>query len=156
MSSILDNIARGHLAGFNGIPEGTLVQELIPDFTADRPWGEATLGREHHRARFVVGDSATGRRFRVWFDSDHRVLLVDFEYPGLTESPDEMLKGFGEPDAVLDSSDRAAYRESLQLIRELDFDVLVPWAATAGGRLHAVTDHKDAQRRIDALIDRIG
>jgi len=105
MSSILDNIARGHLAGFNGIPEGTLVQELIPDFTADRPWGEATLGREHHRARFVVGDSATGRRFRVWFDSDHRVLLVDFEYPGLTESPDEMLKGFGEPDAVLDSSD---------------------------------------------------
>jgi hypothetical protein len=57
--------------------------------------------------------------------------------------------------AVLDSSDRGAYLESLALIRELDFDVLVPWAATAGGPHHAVTDRDDAQRRIDALIERI-
>jgi glyoxylase-like metal-dependent hydrolase (beta-lactamase superfamily II) len=31
--------------------------------------------------------------------------------------------------AVLESSDRAAYIDSLELIRDLDFDVLVPWAA---------------------------
>jgi hypothetical protein len=105
MSSILDNLARGHLAGFNGIPEGTLVRELIPDFTPEQPWGEATLGREHRRARFIVADSATGRRLRVWYDLDCRVLLVDFEYPGLIESPEELLKGFGDPDSVLDSSD---------------------------------------------------
>ena len=58
-------------------------------------------------------------------------------------------------DDVLGSSDREAYRESLKLIRELDFDLLVPWAATAGGPSHAVTDHKDTERRIDALIERV-
>jgi hypothetical protein len=57
--------------------------------------------------------------------------------------------------AVLDSSDRGAYRESLKLIRELDFDVLVPWAATAGGPFHAVTDRDDIERRIDALMERV-
>ena len=57
--------------------------------------------------------------------------------------------------AVLDSSDRAAYLESLELIRELEFDVLVPWAATAGEPHYAVTSGADARRRIDAIIDRV-
>jgi glyoxylase-like metal-dependent hydrolase (beta-lactamase superfamily II) len=57
--------------------------------------------------------------------------------------------------AVLDSSDRAAYLDSLELIRELDFDVLVPWAATAGDPPYAVTSHADARRRIDAMIERV-
>lgn len=57
--------------------------------------------------------------------------------------------------AVLGSSDRAAYLESLELIRELDFDVLVPWAAGEGERPYAVTDGDDARRRIDALIERV-
>jgi glyoxylase-like metal-dependent hydrolase (beta-lactamase superfamily II) len=56
---------------------------------------------------------------------------------------------------VLDSSDRDAYIESLGLIRELDFDVLVPWAATAGQPFHAVTDRADARRRIDAILERV-
>ncbi|MGH2741065.1 MAG: MBL fold metallo-hydrolase [Thermoleophilaceae bacterium] len=57
--------------------------------------------------------------------------------------------------AVLDSSDRAAYLESLELIRELDFDVLVPWAATGGDPYHGVTSRADARRRIDAIIGRV-
>ena len=57
--------------------------------------------------------------------------------------------------AVLDSSDRGAYLESLALLRELDFDVLVPWAATAGGPFYAATDRADAHRRIGAIIDDI-
>ena len=57
--------------------------------------------------------------------------------------------------AVLDSSDRTAYAASLELIRELEFDVLVPWAATAGRPFHAVTSARDARRRIDALLARI-
>lgn len=57
--------------------------------------------------------------------------------------------------AVLDSSDRAAYLDSLELIRELDFDVLVPWAATAGQPYHAVTSRADARRRIDAIAKRV-
>jgi len=57
--------------------------------------------------------------------------------------------------AVLDSSDRAAYLDSLAVIRELDFDVLVPWAATAGHPYHATTSNREARRRIDAIIRRV-
>jgi hypothetical protein len=57
--------------------------------------------------------------------------------------------------AVLESSDRASYIESLELIKELDFDVLVPWAATGGQPFHALTDKADARRRIDAILERL-
>ena len=57
--------------------------------------------------------------------------------------------------AVLESSDRAAYIESLELIRGLDFDVLVPWAATGGEPYYALTDRADAGRRIDAILERL-
>lgn len=57
--------------------------------------------------------------------------------------------------AVLESSDRAAYISSLELIKELDFDVLVPWVATAGQPCHATTDKVDAGRRIDAILERL-
>jgi glyoxylase-like metal-dependent hydrolase (beta-lactamase superfamily II) len=57
--------------------------------------------------------------------------------------------------AVLASSDRGAYIESLELIRELDFDVLVPWAATGGQPYYAVTDEADARRRVDAVLERV-
>lgn len=57
--------------------------------------------------------------------------------------------------AVLDSSDRAAYIESLALLRDLEFDVLVPWAATAGEPFHAITDQGDYRRRIDAVLERV-
>jgi hypothetical protein len=57
--------------------------------------------------------------------------------------------------AVLDSSDRAAYVESLELLREVDFDVLVPWGSSAGEPWFAETDPSDARRRIGAIIDRV-
>jgi glyoxylase-like metal-dependent hydrolase (beta-lactamase superfamily II) len=57
--------------------------------------------------------------------------------------------------AVLGSSDRAAYIESLELLRELDFDVLVPWAATAGQPFYATTSNADARRRIGAILERV-
>jgi glyoxylase-like metal-dependent hydrolase (beta-lactamase superfamily II) len=57
--------------------------------------------------------------------------------------------------AVLGSSDRASYIESLELIRELDFDVLVPWAASGGQPYHAVTSRADTRRRIDAILERL-
>jgi glyoxylase-like metal-dependent hydrolase (beta-lactamase superfamily II) len=65
------------------------------------------------------------------------------------------LKGGEWAAAVLPSSDRGAYLESLSLLRELDFDVLVPWAASAGGPFYAPTDGADSRRRINALIDKI-
>jgi hypothetical protein len=53
------------------------------------------------------------------------------------------------------SSDRQAYLASLELMRDLDFDVLLPWTAGRGGPWHAMTDKADAGRRIDAIIDRL-
>lgn len=58
--------------------------------------------------------------------------------------------------AVLEPSDRESYIESLALIRELDFDVLVPWAATGGGPYYAVTNKTDARNRLTAILDRVG
>jgi glyoxylase-like metal-dependent hydrolase (beta-lactamase superfamily II) len=57
--------------------------------------------------------------------------------------------------AVLDSSDRTAYLESLELMRDLDFDVLVPWAATGGQLPYAATGQAEARRRIEAVIERV-
>ena len=57
--------------------------------------------------------------------------------------------------AVLESSDRAAYIQSLELLRELDFDVLVPWAAPVGEDYITVTSHAEAQRRLDEVIARV-
>jgi hypothetical protein len=56
---------------------------------------------------------------------------------------------------VLESSDRAAYLESLALIKKLDFDLLVPWAASAGQPFYAMSDQADARRRIDAILERL-
>ena len=52
------------------------------------------------------------------------------------------------------TSDRAAYIESLELLRELEFDVLVPWAAS-GDAYYAHTDPADARQRIDAILERL-
>lgn len=58
--------------------------------------------------------------------------------------------------ALLDGvSDRGSYIESLELVRELEFDVLVPWVATAGEPPHTVVDRPEARRRIDAIIQRL-
>ena len=56
---------------------------------------------------------------------------------------------------VLGSSDRAAYLSSLALIRELDFDVLVPWAALEGEPVVDVVSRDQAQERLDAIILRV-
>jgi Metallo-beta-lactamase superfamily len=57
--------------------------------------------------------------------------------------------------AVLGFSDRERYIESLELIRSLDFDVLVPWAASAGEPYYSVVDKSEAELRIDAILDRV-
>jgi glyoxylase-like metal-dependent hydrolase (beta-lactamase superfamily II) len=57
--------------------------------------------------------------------------------------------------ALLGSSDREAYIASLELLRELDFDMLLRWTVGRGGPWHAMTDKADTRRRIDAIIDRL-
>ncbi len=52
-------------------------------------------------------------------------------------------------------SDRERYLESLELLRGLDFDLLVPSLATAGQPYYEFVDRGDAERRIDAIIERV-
>jgi Metallo-beta-lactamase superfamily len=88
----------------------------------------------------------SGATAYLWDSGEHRLLF----------SGDTIYLDEGEwVAAVLPSSDRSRYVDSLELIRELDFDVLVPWAATAGMPYYATTDRADAQQRIDAILARI-
>ena len=50
---------------------------------------------------------------------------------------------------------RPIFQEDLELIRTLDFDVLVPWAATAGQPYYAVVDQTEAREHIETIIERI-
>ena len=84
----------------------------------------------------------------LWDTGQHRCLF----------SADTVYIRDGEWIAALlpGSSDRQAYLASLELMKELDFDVLLPWTAGRGGPWHAMTDKADARRRLDAIIDRLG
>jgi glyoxylase-like metal-dependent hydrolase (beta-lactamase superfamily II) len=82
----------------------------------------------------------------LWDSGSHRVLFTG----------DTIFLSRGRwVTAVLESSDRERYRESLALIRELDFDVLVPAIATAGDPPYAVVDRDEIERRIDELVARL-
>ena len=82
----------------------------------------------------------------LWDSGEHRVLFTG----------DTIYLDDGEwVAAVLASSDREAYLRSLELIGEVDFDVLVPWAATRGQPPYAITHRADAQRRVGAIVERL-
>jgi glyoxylase-like metal-dependent hydrolase (beta-lactamase superfamily II) len=82
----------------------------------------------------------------LWDNGQHRLLFTG----------DTIYLSDGEwVAAVLDSSDRRAYIDSLELIRDLDFDVLVPWAATGRQSYYAFTSADDSRRRIEAIIERV-
>lgn len=88
----------------------------------------------------------SGATVFLWETDEHRLLFTG----------DTIYLDDGEwAAAVLEQSDRELYVESLELIRELDFDVLVPWVAR-GLPYYQVTDGADARRRIDAIIARMG
>jgi hypothetical protein len=81
----------------------------------------------------------------LWDSGDHRVLFTG----------DTIYFRDGEwVAAVLGFSDRERYIESLELLRGLEFDVLVPWAAS-GDAFYAVVENGDAQARIDAILERV-
>ncbi|HEX6389771.1 MAG TPA: MBL fold metallo-hydrolase [Solirubrobacteraceae bacterium] len=120
--------------------------------------------------------AATARKRRVRATFSHRHTLDDdlevIPIPGHTPGSTAYLWDSGEHrllftadsvylrdgewiGALLESSDRSAYLQSLELMRDLDFDVLVPWAANAGETPYTVTTREDARRRLDAIIARI-
>jgi len=56
---------------------------------------------------------------------------------------------------VLSPRLRRDYLTSLALVRELEFDVLVPWGTTEGGPCFARSDRAEIHERIDAIIGRL-
>ena len=56
---------------------------------------------------------------------------------------------------VLASSNRADYLDSLALVRDLEFDVLVPWGTTEGDPSFALVDKAEIRARLDAIIARV-
>lgn len=82
----------------------------------------------------------------LWDSGTHRFLFTG----------DFLWVEYGEWKAVvLGGSDRAASLDSLRLIGDLDFDVLVPWAAMKGEPSVNVVNRDDARTRIDAVIARV-
>lgn len=82
-------------------------------------------------AAIPIPGHTPGATAHLWEGGGHRMLFTG----------DSVFLDDGEwVAAVLGSSDRARRVESLGRIRELDFDVLVPWAATGGQAAHAITD----------------
>jgi Metallo-beta-lactamase superfamily len=141
-----------HEAGF--VPEAVHAPVFV--HTADRADTEeqmpvrAAFSRRH----MLDGDfeaiptpgHTPGATAYLWDNGEHRFLFTG----------DTVMLRDGEwATAVLGSSDRGAYLESLAMMRGLDFDVLVPWVSTAGGPHHALTDAADTRRRLNGLIDEI-
>lgn len=148
-------LSHGHEAMFLPAPEGLGVGPIIHQ--ADR---EAVAERGRVRAGF-------SRRHLI--DDDFEVIPVPGHTPGATAylwehggrrmlfTGDSLyIDGRGEwIAAVLGSSDRESYLESLELIRGLDFDVLVPWATGAGRPAYAIVDETERRRRLDAVVERV-
>lgn len=109
-----------------------------------------TFSRRHHLdPDFEViptpGHTA-GATAYLWNAGDHRMLFTG----------DTIFLRDGEwVAAVVEGSDRERYVASLELIRELDFDLLVPWAASGGGPYAAAVDPAERRARIDPIIARL-
>jgi glyoxylase-like metal-dependent hydrolase (beta-lactamase superfamily II) len=141
-----------HEAGFaaHAVDAPLFVHEDERETVGTRLGVRATFSRRH-----VLGDDfeviptpghMSGATAYLWDSGQHRFLFTG----------DTIMLDNGEwVAAVLDSSDRERYLESLGLIRELDFDVLVPWVASADGEYYAVTSRAETTRRVEAIIHRV-
>jgi glyoxylase-like metal-dependent hydrolase (beta-lactamase superfamily II) len=108
------------------------------------------------RGRSMIGDDleviptpghTAGTTSFLWDDGTHRFLFTG----------DAVWIEGGEWKAVvLDPALRPAYLDSLATIRDLDFDVLVPWGVTEGDApVAVVADRAEARDRIDRIIARV-
>jgi glyoxylase-like metal-dependent hydrolase (beta-lactamase superfamily II) len=132
-------------APLEGVP--TLVHERDLDASAERMRIDGTFAE-----REVVGDD-----FEIVPLPGHTPGATAFLWRGALFTGDSIYLDGADWVVALDvsGSDRAAFLESLELVRELEYDVLVPWAASARGPSVAATDASDARRRIDAIIARV-
>jgi glyoxylase-like metal-dependent hydrolase (beta-lactamase superfamily II) len=94
----------------------------------------------------IPGHTAGATAF-LWDSGEHRVLFT-----GDTVS----FSRRGWRAAVLDGvSDRQRYIESLELIRSLDFDLLVPGIASAGQPYYEFVERTEAEQHLDEVLERV-
>lgn len=88
-----------------------------------------------------------GTTMFLWDNGEHRYLFTG----------DFLCVEEGEwRTVILGSSDREAALQSLELIRELDFDAIVPWVAIKDEPSVFFAENEDDKRqRIQAIIDRV-
>ena len=94
----------------------------------------------------IPGHTAGATAF-LWDTGEHRVLF--------TGDTIFFVRGRWRA-AVLDGvSDRERYIESLELIRTLDFDLVVPGIAPAGEPYYEFVEKAEAERRIGEILERV-
>ena len=87
-----------------------------------------------------------GTTMFLWDNGDHRLL-----FPG-----DSLWVRGGEWQAVLlADGDRAAYLDSLALLKEVEFDLLIPWAVEHGEPCGYVVTREEAAAKLDRIIGRL-
>lgn len=108
----------------------------------------STFDRRHAPAPdfevIPVPGHTPGSTAYLWTTGDHRLLF--------TADTIYLHRGRWRV-ALLDDSDHAQYLRSLEHLRELDFDVLVPWAVDAADPYLVALDAAERRARIDALLD---
>ena len=113
--------------------------------------------------RYGVRGSTFSERLTV--DGDFEVIPIPGHTPGasayLWDTGEHRLLFTGDTiylhngkwrAGLLESSDRERLIESLELIRELEFDVLVPWVVAAGDPYLMHIEPDERRTRIDALL----
>ncbi|MDP2710700.1 MAG: MBL fold metallo-hydrolase [Solirubrobacteraceae bacterium] len=136
--------------GSAGIAAPLFVHERDHDEVAPTMHVRGTFSRRHRPTDdfevIPTPGHTPGATAYLWDSGVHRFLFTgDSLYLGTD----------GWHAGVLSSSDRGAYLESLALIRDLDFDVLVPWAAPAGAPYVSATSATDTRARLDEIIERV-
>ena len=87
-----------------------------------------------------------GTTMFLWSNGDHRLL-----FPG-----DSLWVQGGEWKAVLlEESNRSEYLDSLALLKEVEFDILVPWGAEDGAPYGYAVSRKQATQNLERIIQRL-
>ena len=161
------------VAGLGGISRQYLNHHH--EASSESDWVSETFGAPLHchvaDAPMVSAVSEVGGTF-----SERHMLGNDFEViptPGHTEGATTYLWDTGEHRALFTGDtiffnggrwraalldgvgDRERHIDSLELIRELDFDLVVPGIASKGEPFVAFVEKPEAQQRIDGIIERL-
>lgn len=106
--------------------------------------GRETIGKDLEV--IPIPGHTPGSTAYLWDGGVHRFLFTG----------DSVWLDHGEWRAVvLDPGGRQDYVDSLALMRDLDFDVLVPWGATQDEPCVAAVSRSEARKRLDAIIQRV-